>query len=185
MVDDHPRFHLDALRWFASLTGVAGVDPGDLVVHVVGQGSSDVLEYLRSEGVAVRPVERFDTRSPHCNKIAGALRLAQDPIDGLAVLCDTDIAVLEDPRLLELPESTVGGKLVDAPVPSLEAVLNIFAVAGLDLPPVVPLPWGDGDRTVAGNTNGGLYLVPGQLVPGVAAGVGPLGPLAARPDGAA
>ena len=27
VVDQHPRFHLEALRWFASLTTVAGVDP--------------------------------------------------------------------------------------------------------------------------------------------------------------
>ena len=30
VVDQHPRFHQEALRWFASLTTIAGVDPHDL-----------------------------------------------------------------------------------------------------------------------------------------------------------
>ena len=40
VVDEHPRFHLDALRWYAALTALAGVKPSDLVVHAVG---SDVF----------------------------------------------------------------------------------------------------------------------------------------------
>jgi hypothetical protein len=165
VVDEHPRFHLDALRWFACLTRVAGVQPGDLVVHVVGSTESEVLDHLRGKGVSVVAVDHFDPRSPHCNKISGALRLAEQPIDGMAVLCDTDLAVLEDPRTIELTDRSIAAKPVDAPVPSLEVVLEVFAVAGLAAPPVIDLPWGSGDRTVAGNGNGGLYLVPASLLP--------------------
>ena len=78
VLDEHPRFHLDALRWFACLTEVAGVHPGELVAHVVGDAHSDVLDFLRGKGVSVVEVERFDRRSPHCNKISGALRLAEE-----------------------------------------------------------------------------------------------------------
>jgi hypothetical protein len=56
VVDEHPRFHLDALRWFACLTEVAGVAPTDLVVHVVGSIGSDVLTYLEAEGVTIESV---------------------------------------------------------------------------------------------------------------------------------
>jgi 2-polyprenyl-3-methyl-5-hydroxy-6-metoxy-1,4-benzoquinol methylase len=168
VVDEHPRFHLDALRWFASLTEVAGVIPGDLMVHVVGSESSEVLLYLKAQGVTVRTVEPFDPRSPHCNKIAGALRLADDPIDGMVILCDTDLAVLEDPRRLELPSGAVAGKPVDAPVPPMEVILDIFVASGLDPPPRVRLPWGPNAWTVSGNNNGGLYLVPAPLLPRVA-----------------
>ena len=168
VVDDDPRFHLDALRWFASLTDVAGVDARDLAVHVVGTEHSDVLDYLRAEGVSVRPVEAFDSRSPHCNKISGALRLAQDAVPGLTVLCDTDIVVLEDPRRIDLPTGAVGGKVVDAPLPPFDVLLEIFKVSGVPAPPSIPLPWGPGEQTVSGNSNGGLYLVPGSLLPRVA-----------------
>jgi hypothetical protein len=167
VVDEHPRFHLDALRWFACLTEIAGVNPADLMVHVVGSESSEVLWYLKSQGVTVRMIDRFDPRSPHCNKIAGALRLADDPIDGVTVLCDTDLAVLEDPRQLVLSADAVAAKPVDAPVPPLEVLVAIFDAAALDAPPAVKLPWGL-EYTVSGNNNGGLYLVPGPLLPRVA-----------------
>jgi hypothetical protein len=168
VVDEHPRFHLDALRWYATLTAIAGVAPSDLIVHAVGRTSSDVLDFLRSRGVTVRGVDPFDARSPHCNKISGALRLAEDTLEGLAVLCDTDIAVLEDPRRIDVPAESVAGKVVDAPVPPLEVVFDIFAASGLTAPPTVPLPWGPDQWTVSGNNNGGLYLVPGPLLARVA-----------------
>jgi SAM-dependent methyltransferase len=164
VVDDHPRFHLDALRWFASLTAVAGVDPADIVVHVVGNPDSDALDSLRGAGVVVRSVAAFDPRSPHCNKVSGALRLAEEGVDGMAVLCDTDIVVLEDPRTLAVPAGSVAAKLVDAPVPPLEVVAAVFAAAGIPLPAEVPLPWSPDDRTISGNANGGLYLVPGPML---------------------
>jgi hypothetical protein len=168
VVDEDPRFHLDALRWYAALTAVAGVTASDLVVHVVGGESSEVLGFLKSQGVAVHPVERFDARSPHCNKISGALRLADDTFTGMAVLCDTDVVVLEDPRRIDLEPGVVAGKVVDAPVPPIEVIANIFVVSGLATPPTVRLPWGPDQWTISGNNNGGLYLIPGALLPGVA-----------------
>jgi SAM-dependent methyltransferase len=165
VVDEHPRFHLDALRWFISLTTIAGIDPHDLVVHVVGPDTSDALAHLRSRGVTVRSIEGFDPRSPHCNKVAGALRLAQEEHEGLVVLCDTDVVVLEDPRTLVLPPGSIGGKVVDTPVPPLEVLYDIFAAAGVPTPPTTPLPWGQEQSTVVGNSNGGLYLIPESLLP--------------------
>ncbi len=168
VVDEHPRFHLEALRWFACLTEVAGVDPHDLVVHVVGRPTSDVLEFLKAQEVAIRSVDRFDERSPHCNKIAGALRLAEDRPEGLIALCDTDIAVLEDLRRLAVPPGSIAGKTVDAPLPPLDVITGIFDAAGVAVPPAVALPWGPDQWTLSGNSNGGLYVVPGSLLPRVA-----------------
>jgi hypothetical protein len=168
VVDEHPRFHLDALRWYAALTALAGVRPSDLVVHCVGSASSEILGHLKAQGVAIRNVERFDGRSPHCNKISGALQMADFPLVGMAVLCDTDIAVFEDPRRLNLPPRSVAGKVVDAPVPPLDVILNVFVAGGLNPPPTVRLPWGTDDWTISGNNNGGLYMIPGPLLPRVA-----------------
>lgn len=168
VVDDHPRFHLEVLRWFVSLTDMAGVDPRDLVVHVVGSGSSDALAHLEKHGVVVRSIEPFDPRSPHCNKIAGALRMAREGVEGVVVLCDTDVVLLEDPRSISLVAGSIGGKVVDTPVPPIEVLHNIFAVAGIPTPPAISLPWGEKESTVAGNSNGGLYLVPASLLPRLA-----------------
>lgn len=165
VVDEHPRFHLEALRWFVALTTIAGVDPRDLVVHVVGPDTSDVLAHLRSRGVTVRSIDPFDPRSPHCNKVAGALKMAEEQTDGLVVLCDTDVAVLEDPRTLVLPPGSIGGKVVDTPVPPLEVLHRIFAAAEVPAPRTTPLPWGENQETVVGNSNGGLYLIPAPLLP--------------------
>src|SRR3984885_1947058 len=163
VVDEHPRFHLEALRWFASLTALAGVHPRDLVVYVVGRDTSDALDFLRSRGVTVRSVQPFDPRSPPCNKVASALQIAAEKAGGIVVLCDTDVAVLEDPRRLALPERSIGAKVVDSPVPPLAVLCDIFAAAGVPVPPTTPLPWGE-ETTVVGNSNGGLYLVPAPLL---------------------
>lgn len=168
VVDVHPRFHLDALRWFAALTAVAGVEPTDLVAYVVGSAASDALEYLRAQGVRVQSVEPFDPVSPHCNKISGAVRLAQDGVDGLAVLCDTDVIVLEDPRTLVLPPRSIALKTVDRPNPPLEVLVDVFEASGLPLPLLVSLPWEPEQLTVSGNGNGGLYLIPGPTLSTVA-----------------
>ena len=168
VIDEHPRFHLEALRWFVALTTIAGVDPWDLVVHVVGADTSDVLAHLRSRGVTVRSIDPFDPRSPHCNKVAGALKLAEEQTDGLVVLCDADIAVLEDPRTLVLAPASIGGKVVDTPVPPLEVLHRIFEVAAVPVPQTTALPWGEDQATVVGNSNGGLYLIPAPMLPGLA-----------------
>lgn len=169
VIDNHPRLHLEALRWFACLTEVVGVEPARLFVHVVGPTNSEVLDYLRNQGVSVRPINRFDVRSPHCNKIAGALRLADDHPSGLVVLCDADTAVLADPRPLPIPANSIAGKTVDTPLPPVEVLTSVFKAAEVEMPPLVPLPWGPDQWTVRGNSNGGIYLIPGPLLPQVAA----------------
>lgn len=168
VVDADPRFHLDALRWYASLHGVLGVAPDDLVVHAVGGTDSDALRFLRTQGVAVVAIEPFDARSPHCNKISGALALAARGVDGLAVLTDTDIAVLEDPRRLDIAPGESASRIVGAPNPPLRILRNLFAEAGLKIPGLEPLDWVPDEFTVAGHGNGGVYLVPGHALAAVA-----------------
>ena len=168
VVDDDPRFHLEASRWFIALTDVAGVDPSDLVVHVVDGCSSDVIDHLRNAGVTVRSVEPFDERVPLTNKIAGALSLARTGVEGLAVLTDTDVMVLEDPRRLPIPQGSVASKVVDLQNPPIPTLEQAFSAAGLEIPPLVPLDWHSTQRTVAGNTNGGMYLIPGDFLATIA-----------------
>jgi 2-polyprenyl-3-methyl-5-hydroxy-6-metoxy-1,4-benzoquinol methylase len=168
VVDSDPRFHLEALRWYATLNRVAGVDPTDLIVHSVGGGRSEILDYLGTQGVSVTAIEAFDSRSPHCNKISGALKLAEMQVDGLAVLTDTDVVVLEDPRTLVFPPTAVASKPVDNHHPPLRILKTVFASAELPLPPLVPIAWHPEESTVAGNGNGGLYLIPGAILGQVA-----------------
>jgi 2-polyprenyl-3-methyl-5-hydroxy-6-metoxy-1,4-benzoquinol methylase len=86
----------------------------------------------------------------------------------LAVLTDTDVVVLEDPRGVPVPPGAVASKPVDNRNPPLSVLKNLFASAGVALPPLLPLDWHREGRTVAGNGNGGLYLVPGGVLTEVA-----------------
>jgi len=172
VVDSPPRFHREALRWFAALTRVAGVSPTDLVIHAVNTATSPELTYLKAQGVAVHSVPRFDSRSPHCNKISGALHLSSFASsfapDALVVLMDTDVVVLEDLRAMAIPPKTVASKPVDLPNPPVEILENLFRTAGVSCPPRVSLEWMPGQPTLGGNGNGGLYLVPGPILSVVA-----------------
>jgi hypothetical protein len=168
VVDSDPRFHFDALRWYAALRGVVGVPAHEMVVHAVGGTESDVLDFLRSQGVAVEAIQRFDERSPHCNKISGAIRLAERGVEGSAVLTDTDVVVLEDPRQLNVPPGAMASRIVGAPNPPLRILENMFEAARLQIRGLEPLDWQPGELTVSGHGNGGLYIVPGETLPTLA-----------------
>lgn len=169
VVDADLRFHFDALRWYAVLRDVAGVPSQDLIVHAVDETDSEILNFLRSEGVSVQTIQSFDTRPPpHCNKICGALRLAERGVDGPVVLTDTDIAVLEDPRHVHVPPDAVASRIVGAPNPPLRILENVFAAAGLTVPGLEPLDLIPEELTVAGHGNGGFYIIPGGLLSTVA-----------------
>lgn len=164
VVDADPRFHVEALRWYATLTRAAGVRTEDLIIHSVSRASSTALDYLRRQGVTVEPVAAFDPRSPHCNKIAGALALAERGIEGMAVLTDTDVVVLNDPRSLPISKGHVALRTVGSPNPPLEVLEEVFAAASVQLPGLVSLERIPGQQTVSGNGNGGVCLVPGDLL---------------------
>lgn len=160
VVDTAPTFQLEALRWYASATQCADIAPHDLVIHSLASTPSDVLSFLESEGVQVVPIAPFDARSPHCNKIAGALSLAERVETGPIVLTDSDVAILSDPRSLSpgAPGQMIG-KTVDGPNPPIEILDRVFADAGVPLPAAVPLEWMPDLTTRATNLNGGLYVL--------------------------
>lgn len=164
VVDEDPRFHFEALRWYAGLTRLAGVDPSHLVVHAIrGSEASPQLRYLRHEGVSIRSVDPFDARHPPCNKISGAVALAESKPNGVVVLTDTDLALLEDPRVIPIGTDSIASRVVFHPTPPNEVLISVFEEARLPLPRLVPLEWPKGAFTIAGNGNGGLYAIPGVL----------------------
>ena len=151
----HPRFAVEALRWYASLTRIVGVPATALRLNVVGDGGSPIVEHMRSRGVAVREIAWFDPRHPPCNKIGGALSLSEDEPEGLCVLTDSDVAFFEDPRLVRVPGDHVGMRPVDIERPELPVLKDIFATAGVPETRVLPAGWQPGGWTLAGNGNGG------------------------------
>jgi SAM-dependent methyltransferase len=168
VIDGRPDAQLAALRWFVSLTTIAGVPAENLVLFTVGESASDVLGYLRTRGVAVRAVPPFDSRSPSCDRIAGALSLAATEVKGLAVLTATDVVVLEDPRSIPIPPRSVGLAAGRAACLPVDAPPDLLAAAELTPPAFAPaskLPLSATNRHEAGSS---FIVVPGELLPEVA-----------------
>jgi len=93
VVDADPRFHLEALRWYATLRLVVGADPADLVVHAwwmpVGRARVPRTRRLDPDVEPSTPAHPTATRSPAPGP--------GGPDDrGLAVLSDADVVILED-----------------------------------------------------------------------------------------
>ena len=156
-MDDDARFHLQALRWFAALTRCAAVRPEELTVLNAGRRPrSDVLAHLEDRGVSVVPIEAFDARSAHCNKIA-ALRAITASTPGRVVLSDCDVAFLADPRELVSDPEALHAKPVDAPNPPLGILAAVLEARTLPLGEMHELPLFPAEWTCAGNANGGVY----------------------------
>lgn len=152
------RFEFELTHWVASLTQIAGVDANKLIVCVVGDSVAEHFDRLRSDGVRVIEVESFDSRSPHCNKISGALAVAELGLAGPVVLTDTDMVFSSDPRVLSQAGS-VAGKIVDVANPSFEILERVHNEASLPIIEVVAPSFHPHDRTAGTNLNGGLYAV--------------------------
>jgi hypothetical protein len=163
VVDDNPQYHLQALRWFATLTRCAGVAASNLSVFNAGaRPESDVLRHLAQRGVRVERVLPFDERSPHCNKIRGLAAASQGAL-GTVVLSDCDLAFVGDPRRLLRDRKSLHAKIVDAPNPPLSILTDVLGARGFSPGAVEPLPLCPGDSTFRGNANGGLYVVHASL----------------------
>ena len=159
VVDKPPLLVYQSLIWVLTLTRLAGIAPQRLVVHVVEGTDPDHLALLRSLGVRVVPVARFDERNVYANKLrqltAGALVDAS-----AAVLCDCDIAFAED--ITPFTRGTaVCGKAVGNGFPTLAGWRRLIDAAGLTRE--LPLGRAAGGRlrwTCAQNLNGGLLVIP-------------------------
>jgi len=137
VIDEDPRFHLEALRWFASITAVAGASPCDLTVHVVGSADSDALDILEGKGVTIRPIRPFDSRSAHCNKIAGALSLAAAGVDVSSVHAThsqpTGIAEIWVERAGQNSIVVAGGANGELSPADIESVRNVYLSSTVSL----------------------------------------------------
>ena len=167
VVDDTPQIWSSLLPWLATAIDVAGIPAHRLHLHHVCPLRPEFDALCAKLGVRRLAIERFDQRSPHCNKIRQCETDFGD-VDRV-VLTDVDI-VFARPPPLESIDAPVAGKLVDAPNPPIDVLRKVFLEAGLRLPPTrsnrFQTPrreWIDFDTPV-GNFNGGVYVMdPGRL----------------------
>jgi hypothetical protein len=159
VVDKPPFLVYQSLIWVLTLTRLAGIAPQLLVVHVVEGTDPGHLEVLRSLGVRVVPVARYDERNVYTNKLRQLTDGALGDAD-TAVLCDCDIAFTEDITPFTRG-GVIRGRSVGAGVPTLVGWRRLTEVAGLTRElrlaraAGAKLTW-----TCAQNLNGGLLAVP-------------------------
>ncbi|UHQ19940.1 class I SAM-dependent methyltransferase [Lysobacter sp. KIS68-7] len=162
VLDDVPSIWSSFTPWLATALGPGGIEARDIVVHHAAPLRADIEAMCRARGVRTVAVAKFDPRSPHCNKIR---QVETDFGDAqCVVLMDCDMAFAA-PLPIARIAAPVAGKLVDAANPPLPVLRNVFAAAALPLPEVrtnarrdpngVLVPF----DTLAGNFNGGLYIV--------------------------
>ncbi|MBD0425940.1 hypothetical protein [Aquisalinus flavus] len=163
MVDRDEIFRHQALKWLRGLTELAGVSPDDIIIHHTHRTSPDDVAEFTRRGIRTRAIKVINPRRPHCNKIE-QLRSSFLQEADLAVLCDCDTLFVTDPRPY-LPAGAVAAAVVDRPNPPLSVFEVLLNRAGLSRQcPDIPTTVGK-EMTLFENRNGGLYSLPGPLLP--------------------
>jgi SAM-dependent methyltransferase len=164
VINRDPRSHLEALRWFASLTGVVGVAADDLIIYT-GVDSSDAVQFLRRSGVHVRQTARPE--SLRWSGIASALASGGAEAAGLLVLADSDLVFTQDPRSLVLPPRLIASTSATRALPPDDVLSRVFEVARLTRPQFLAHRPPSGPA-LADGAERGLLLVPSALLPELA-----------------
>ena len=161
VVDASPVFYFQAWGLVHSLMKHAQVEPLQIFVHYTEDVDTYFIEALLGLGIKLIPIQRFGD-GKYCNKIA-QLETPELKAAACVFLMDTDMIVLDELWELYTPEM-IGGKVVDLANPDLATLQQIFDRAGFqNYPPLVDVDCGS-EQTFQNNLNGGLYVVPGNLI---------------------
>lgn len=168
VVDDQPKFRLQAFNLLATLLGSATVPAEAVHVHLVGEHPPEFIRFLAGLGVAAVPTKPYGAAaSPYCNKLTQLRSKALAAADHVALL-DADVAVTTD-LSRELPGPGARGKIVDTAAPPLPLLRALLRAAGLPRDAATaPAGFGPG-QTLAANLNGGVTLLDRETL----AAVGP------------
>lgn len=161
VVDAGAPYPWQAFLLASSLIERGGVRPEDITAYLVDGCDATVEAALRGLGIGIGRVAPFG--HPWCNKLQQLALLASVGADRFAPL-DTDMVVV---RPLELPASAaIQDKPVDHALPPMSVLAALVRDAGLVAAPAhADL---DGGATIRGNLNGGLIVLPADLLSGVA-----------------
>ncbi len=160
VVDRSPKFYLQALMLVRSLRAV-GVEPEDILINLTPSARVYRSEF-EARGCTVRDTIFFADKK-YSNKVA-QLRNAPEDVD-FVICCDTDLLFMRNIAPdLSGKEGKVVGKTVDFPNPPIDVLREIHALFD-DLPEIRDVAADvNGEPTLAGNFNGGLYIIPGSHV---------------------
>ena len=170
VVDGDRRF-ANQVRIFLTTLLATGVSSNDIVAHVTPCVSPAVRGLIDGFSVRQFPLQPV-LDGAFCNKIAQYEALRHMDAD-FVVLCDTDLAFLDDLSTLFDPLS-VRAKPVDMPNPPLAVLEQIREALGIrTVPRIVPTDCKPSAKTFSTNCNGGLYIIPRRCLPDIAAHILP------------
>jgi len=157
VVDTDARFAIEARHLARSLVRHAGGDRDAIHVQCTPGVPQSVRQHFLDQGYHVHTLVPFGDEQ-YCNKLAQLDALSSVAFD-IAILLDTDMIAVSDPRVFAFPNA-ITGKIVDLPNPSIATLDEIARVAGIaTLPALCRTDAGVGE-TYLGNCNGGFYAVP-------------------------
>lgn len=161
IVDNHPKFHLQAYYLLTTLTKLGNVPSDQIIVHYAGQIPENFRKIISEQfATEIRQVER--SIHPYCNKIQQLKTFLDTDEDVILLDCDT---VVTRPVLWPNIEA-VAAKRVDTATPPRSVMTQLFNAAGLALDWVQSdcLPGHEGRETPVNNYNGGVYFFKAGIV---------------------
>lgn len=160
VVDQHPKFLIQAWIWLVSAKSSGAFDDCDVVIHHVGD-APDVLQKAATRfGARLCEVELFgEGTARYCNKLQSHGPVLSSGRSG-ALLTDVDLFFLESP-IACLDNHFVQSKVVDHANPSSEVLADLAEILNLPAQKYEAVPtFRPNSFTHAMNCNGGLYALP-------------------------
>jgi len=162
LVDDLSLHYYQAELLLFSLEKFTSFNKNNILIHCTSRVNEEFLLFLRENNYTYKIVEPY-LDGKYCNKLQQLSSFKDLNDDDAVFLVDADTFFLNDP-IINTPQK-IGGKVVDAPNPSLKVLTKIFNEAKLTYPKIVPTDWVmEGAYTFECNFNGGFYYIPAQKV---------------------
>lgn len=162
VVDASSLFYWQTWGLVNSLIKLGSVIPSQIYVHYTKEVEPAFLEQLRGLGVSLRSINRFGD-GKFCNKIV-QLSTPEFAQAKCVFFLDTDMIVLGNLAEAYIP-NVIQGKIVDYSNPNLGVLQTIFDQAGFTDYPAICTSDHEQELTFVNNFNGGLYLIPGTMIP--------------------
>ncbi|PQB03872.1 class I SAM-dependent methyltransferase [Aureitalea marina] len=163
LLDSNPIMDAQCYVWVNSLLA-QNISPAFIHVHIVGSPSNAIKDFLVELNVILHYHNApFDPTNLYCNKLLQLDYFFDLPQGEYVALMDCDTALVA-PFDLNF-DQPVYSKIVDLPNPPFELIRKAYEKAGLPVSTVkTSLNNKDGDKTVANNCNGGLYLIAAEFI---------------------
>ena len=157
LVDALSEHYFKAELLLFSLEKFAKVSKNQVIVQCTDRVDKHFISFLVKNNYRYSIVKPY-LDGKYCNKIMQLEILLEEDCGGCFLL-DIDMFVLA-PLSVDDTKS-VWGKIVDAPVPPLPILENIFSKAGVAIHGLVDSDWIlDKGKTIGTNFNGGFYYIP-------------------------